>query len=126
GGFALGFAVALVAKLMFKDPNADTNEPADDPGPAQDDRFDRCMQAIRARELGTVKTLASRVIIDLARTSAHERILELYAALGTLPSRTLTDGAYSAAVRAADALRKETLRDQIIAELKQVHPGSAL
>jgi len=128
GGFALGFAVALVAKLMFKDPDADPNGPADEPGapPATDDRLDRCYAAIRARDLGTVGTLASRVMIDLSRAGDHKRILDLYDALGALPKRTLTDGAYAAAVRAADALRKENLRDSIIAELKQVHPGSAL
>jgi membrane associated rhomboid family serine protease len=121
GGFAFGVGIALAAKKMWK-PAERTAEPP----PASYERFDRCMAAIAARDLGTVRTLASRVVLDLSREYDHSRVLDVYLALKTLPQRPLTDGAFAACARAAEAVGNLELRDEIIAELKSVHPGSAL
>jgi membrane associated rhomboid family serine protease len=143
GGFATGLAIAAVARVVFKnsapaessgddDDNAATAA-APEPrraipagGATERDRYDRCMTAIRLRDLGTVRTLASRVILDQARVGDHRSIVELYDALGALRGTALTDGAFVAAANAADALGRADKRDAIIAELKQTHPGSSL
>jgi hypothetical protein len=123
GGFAFGFSVALVAKLLFREraPEAEPNQLL-----PSDERYERCMAAIRAGDLTTVRTLASRVVLDLARFGDHSRVLDLYLALRALPQRPLTDGAFVAAARAADAIGNPELRAEIVAELKAMHPGSTL
>jgi len=109
GGFALGFGVALVAKMISGTPAPAASAPA-----PHYERFDRCMAAIRARDLGTVRTLASRVILDLAREYDHQRVLDVYLALKPLSQRPLTEAAFAACARAAEAIGNPDLRDEIL------------
>jgi membrane associated rhomboid family serine protease len=108
GGFAFGFGVALVIRLIGgrREHDADEAIPTATAVPAprrDDDRYDRCLDAIRRRDAPAVKTMASRVIIDLARVNDQAKIVELCKGmLAQLPSISLTDAAYAAAARAAD------------------------
>ena len=123
GGFAFGVCVALVARLLFRENAAADASEAQLPS---DDRFDRCMAAIRRGDLATSRTLASRVILDLARIGDNQRLLDVYLAQRSLPERPLTDGAFAAAARAAEAIGNPELHAEIVAELKATHPGSPL
>jgi membrane associated rhomboid family serine protease len=143
GGFVFGFGVAMGVRLVWPtdelhDPQAP--EPAEDIPKAvarevgappkkiseQDlDRYEQCMQAIGRREQGAVKTLASRVILDLSRAGDRRRILDLYHAItSNLANVPLTDGAFAAAAAAADAAGDRELFVAIAKALSKEHPYS--
>jgi membrane associated rhomboid family serine protease len=138
-GFLLGFAVALVVRLV---PEGDRRDRARDgagaelpravatpvppklPAPALD-RFEQCMRAIGRRDLGVVRTTASRVILDLARVGEHRRILEIYDAMvSNLSTIPLTDGAFAAVATAADRTGKRHDYVAIANALSREHPYS--
>ena len=134
GGFAFGFVAAIVAQMLFgnKPQTADDDEEYDDGSPPpprvakDDDRERQLLEAIKKKELGTVRTLGSRVMIDLARQKDHRRILDLYRAIAKAGFRTmpLTDGAFVAAANAADAVQDFSGYFEIAEALRLEHPGS--
>jgi membrane associated rhomboid family serine protease len=154
GGFIAGFAMALVARKLIKtassagvdaspavaaaiptavartrNPGVTLRAPVERevelsaPAP---DRYDRLLTAMRDLDMDEVKRLASRVILDLQNRGEVDQILDIYEGLGRLPSRPLTDGAFAAAARAAEARGRSELRAEIIAALYEAHPHSAL
>ncbi len=129
GGFGFGVAVALFARMVFAGPPAPTVDSDDDrvtAEPVRDDRYSQCLAAIKRGEIGTVRTLASRVMIDLVRGKDNARALQLYRTLddARFPTLPLTDGAFLAAADAAEAMRDDTAFIEILDGLRVTHPGS--
>lgn len=134
GGFAFGAVVAVLGRMVFprsgKDDDAaedEASEPADDrPAPRSDDRVKLCLDAIKRRDLATVRTLASRAMIDLSRANNHAQVLELYRAVVDARFKTipLTDGAFVAAAAAADERDDVHTFLSVIEALRTEHPGS--
>jgi membrane associated rhomboid family serine protease len=134
GGFVFGLVIAGLASMLFprsmrddddEDPDSDDRPPRASPQP--DDRYRQCVEAIKKKDLTTLRTIASRVILDLARDKDHGRVLEIYrgiagAGLKTFP---LTDGAFVAAAAAADAQADGRLYIEIAEAMRAEHPGSA-
>ncbi len=121
GGFAVGFAAGFVMNKVFPADGSDddveyTSEPPPRPSggrlssrdvgeadAAVEERFTKCMDAIDKRDAGSVRTLSSRVIIDLARLRDDRRILTVYDAIaGAFTKVPLTVQAFAAAADAAD------------------------
>ncbi len=138
GGFGFGVASALVA-IMVWPRSALPGEDEEDGGgvvvdrgedraapPVKDDRYGQCLAAIKKGEVGTVRTLASRVMIDLVRGKDHPRALQLYRTLedARFPSMPLTDGAFVAAADAAEAMRDDRAFVVILDAMRAEHPGS--
>ncbi|MBL9019890.1 MAG: rhomboid family intramembrane serine protease [Myxococcales bacterium] len=137
GGFVFGFAVALIAKLIWpgqpRSDDDDDDAPADRvvaERPAARDlgREQKLVEAIAKKDLAATRTLGSRVLIDLGRGEDHERVTDLYRAIARAGFRTmpLTDGAFVAAATAADQLRDLPLYVEIAGAMRSEHPGSAL
>ena len=141
GGFGFGVLAGLASMKLFpRDGKTDDDVPAElpraqakvvpPPRAATDGlleaRIRQCHAAVAAGELATVRTLASRVILDLARADDEARVLELYRAIAEQLERVpLTDGAYAAAVAAADHAHDLALYVAIAEALFAEHPGSA-
>jgi membrane associated rhomboid family serine protease len=152
GGFLAGFLLAFVLRRVFRTATSRGDAAAPIPparaiaprgaaaGPpararaahptsapeAVEERYDRLIVAMRELEMDDVARLASRVILDLSRLGEDERIVDVYEGMARLPKRPLTDGAYAAAARAAEARGRVRLRDEILEAMKEAHPGSAL
>lgn len=139
GGFVFGFAVALVANMVWPNkPRSDDDDVEDDDNAADDppreasaresDRERQLIEAIKKKDLAVTRTLGSRVLIDLGRAKDHTRIADLYRAIARSGFRTmpLTDGAFVAAASAADELRDTALYLEIANAMKSEHPGSTL
>lgn len=129
GGFGFGVAVALFARMVFAGPPLPTVDSDDErvtAEPVRDDRYSQCLAAIKRGEIGTVRTLASRVMIDLVRGKDNARALQLYRTLddARFPTLPLTDGAFLAAADAAEAMRDDTAFIEILDGLRVTHPGS--
>lgn len=128
GGFGFGVALALLAKLVGigRDDEEDSEELVVAPvaNPAQ---YQRCLDAVAARDGGAVRLQASRVILDLARQGDHTRIVELYTRIArTLTQVPLTDGAFLAAAKAADAINNQRVYVEILETALREQPGSRL
>jgi hypothetical protein len=94
--------------------------------PAPADRRAQLMAAIEARDIATVRTLASRTILDLSRAGDDASIVEIYRAMVTKLERTpLTDGAFVAAATAADKLGETDTFIAIAQTTLAEHPGSS-
>jgi membrane associated rhomboid family serine protease len=111
GGFVIGAGAGFaMTKLFPQDADDDDVEyapvaPSTEPDPQVDERIRRCLDAIKARDLVTLRPLASRTLLDLARGGHDGRIVELYQAITKqIGSIALTDGAYAAVTAAADRL----------------------
>ena len=90
-----------------------------------EERYQQCLEAIKARDVAVVKMLASRTIIDLARGKDDARIMELYNAIANQLTRVqLTDGAFAAVASAADTLGDPRSYVAIAGQLLDQHPGS--
>jgi len=129
GGFGFGVAVALFARMVFAgspEPTVDSDDDRVTAEPVRDDRYSQCLAAIKRGEIGTVRTLASRVMIDLVRGKDNARALQLYRTLddARFPTLPLTDGAFLAAADAAEAMRDDTAFIEILDGLRVTHPGS--
>lgn len=133
GGFVAGAALGFASSKLFPhDADHDDVEhdaPVAAPPPQTDaqldDRIAKCLAALHARELGTVRTLASRVIIDLARVDNYGRILQLYQEIEKHMTKVpLTDGAFAAAANAADQLADRRSFVAIAGTMLNEHPGS--
>ena len=130
GGFGFGFAAAFaMRRFLPADDDAADDERVDAPpaAPAPDpgDRYHQLVAAIDARDLGSVRTLSSRTILDLARDEDHPRIVELYKAMAAKLERLpLTDGAFVAAAMAADTLGDDRTFIEIAEAVIAEHPGS--
>jgi membrane associated rhomboid family serine protease len=134
GGFAFGLVSAIVAQMIFgnrpKTHDDDAGGDADEAPvrrDAQDDSRERqLLEAIKRKELGTVRTLGSRVMIDLARQKDHRRILDLYRAIAKAGFKTmpLTDGAFVAVAASADDVQDFRGYVEIAEALRLEHPGS--
>jgi membrane associated rhomboid family serine protease len=128
-GFGFGVVAALAMK-RFLPPEEGEEErvyPADvPPAPVPaGDRYAQLVAAIDARDLATVRTLASRTILDLARGDEHPRIVELAKAMFAKLDRVpLTDGAFVAAATAADTLGDHATFVKIAEAVIAEHPGS--
>lgn len=86
---------------------------------------DQGVRPIAARDLGTVRTLASRTILDVSRTGADARVVELWDAMRAQFERVpLTDGAFAAAATAADKLGNKPAFIMIAEAALAEHPGS--
>lgn len=136
GGFAFGLAIAILAIMVWPSSRApredgevviDRDDHRVDAPPVKDDRYTQCLGAIKKGEVGTVRTLASRVMIDLVRGKDNARALQLYHSVANarFPSMPLTDGAFVAAADAAEAMRDETVFVEALEGLRAEHPGSA-
>jgi hypothetical protein len=138
GGFAFGFVAAIVMQMVWGNtpPILDDEEVPDDgipearalraPAAGGDGRERHLIEAIARKELGAVRTLGSRVLIDLSRANEYARVLDLYrgvarAGFTTMP---LTDGAFVAATFAADAQRDYAAFVEIAEAMRAEHPGS--
>jgi membrane associated rhomboid family serine protease len=139
GGFAFGFVAAIVIQMVWGNtpPVLDDEEVSDGELPEAravragastggDGRERQLIEAIARRELGTVRTLGSRVMIDLSRAKDHARILEMYRSIARAGFTTmpLTDGAFVAATAAADAQRDYAAFVEIAEAMRAEHPGS--
>jgi membrane associated rhomboid family serine protease len=129
GGFAFGLAVALLAVMIWpssRHPREDDDYPVATVEPVKDDRFVQCLAAIKKGEIGTVRTLASRVMIDLVRGKDNARALQLFRTIddARFPSIPLTDGAFLAAADAAEAMRDDRAFVEILDAMRVEHPGS--
>lgn len=139
GGFGFGVAVGLVAIMVWPRSGRATADDDDDVPRAivvrdddrgvptvKDDRYSQCLAAIKSGEIGAVKNLASRVIIDLVRGKDNARALQLYrsVAAARFPSMPLTDGAFVATADAAEAMRDEAVFVEALEGLRTEHPGS--
>jgi membrane associated rhomboid family serine protease len=131
GGFGFGVAIALVAIMVWPRSALPRGEDDDDEiaaAPAvKDDRFSQCIAAIKKGEIGTVRTTASRVMIDLVRGKDNARALQLFRTIddARFPSIPLTDGAFLAAADAAEAMRDDRAFVEILDAMRVEHPGSA-
>lgn len=130
GGFAFGVVIAYVVKMVWpgtSQPVVDADDDRPSAEPVRDDRYTQCLAAIKKGEVGTVRTLASRVMIDLVRGKDHARALQLYRSLDAarFPTLPLTDGAFLAAADAAEAMRDERTFIEILDGMRVTHPGSA-
>ncbi len=136
GGFGFGVAIALVAIMVWPrsaQPREDDDGVVVDRGddraaPAvKDDRYSQCLAAIKKGEVGTVRTLASRVMIDLVRGKDNARALQLYRSVASarFPAMPFTDGAFVAAADAGEAMRDELVFVEALEGLRAEHPGSA-
>ncbi|MGE0868571.1 MAG: tol-pal system YbgF family protein [Kofleriaceae bacterium] len=104
---------------------AETGEPGTGDGPVAE-RHDRCVAAVRAGDVAAVRTMASRVILDLARGGANRKIVELYQLIGERMTRVpLTDAALGAAATSAIRLGDEPTYIAIVGTLLEQHPGSS-
>lgn len=129
GGFGFGVAVAVFARMVWPgtpDPTVDDDDDRVSAEPVRDDRYSQCLAAIKKGEIGAVRTLASRVMIDLARGKDNARALQLYRTIDNarFPTLPLTDGAFLAAADAAEAMRDDTAFIEILDGLRVTHPGS--
>ena len=138
GGFVFGMVVAFLASMLFPRSTRDDDDDGEpsagggDVAPARatpqgDDRYRQCVEAIKKKDLPTLRTIASRVILDLARDKDHGRVVELYRTIAGagLPTLPLTDGAFVAAAAAADAQADGRLYMEIAEAMRTEHPGSA-
>jgi membrane associated rhomboid family serine protease len=130
GGFAVGMGAGFAMSKLFPEDAADDLE-YDTPAPSAkidaqlDDRIRRCLDAIQARDLVTLRPLASRVILDLARGNHDGRIVELYETITKqIGGITLTDGAYAAVTAAADRLDNRHMFRVAAGAMINDHPGS--
>jgi membrane associated rhomboid family serine protease len=132
GGFVVGVGTGFAMRKLF--PQDAIHDDVEYKQPAQprreidaqlDARIAKCLAAINARELATVRQLSSRVILDLARVDNDGRIVELYEAIAKqLTTLPLTDGAFAAAATAADRLNNRRLFVAIAGSMIEAHPGS--
>jgi membrane associated rhomboid family serine protease len=133
GGFVFGVAAALLMK-RFLPPEEQEEERIYYQGAPQaavqaaapTDRYSQLVAAIESRDLGTVRMLASRTILDASREGDQQKVLDVAKAmLAKLDRLPLTDGAFVAAANAADELGDRPtfvrLAEAVIAE----HPGSS-
>ena len=130
GGFAVGAGFAVLAVMIWGKQAAEDSDDAGEvvrAAPVKDDRYVQCLAAIKKGEIGTVRTLASRVMIDLVRGKDNARALQLYRSIddARFPSIPLTDGAFLAAADAAEAMRDERAFIEILDAMRVEHPGSA-
>jgi membrane associated rhomboid family serine protease len=146
GGFAVGFVAGFIMSKVFPGDAADdeveyapsSNDPAPRPSgrlssgrlssrdvgeadAAVEERYTKCMDAITKRDAGSVRTLSSRVIIDLARLRDDRRVLVVYDAIAAAFTKVpLTVQAFAAAADAADRASNVTkyiaIADTMIAE----------
>jgi membrane associated rhomboid family serine protease len=129
GGFGFGLAIAIVAIMVWPRsalPRSDDDEEVVAAEPVKDDRYLQCNAAIKKGEIGTVRTLASRVMIDLVRGKDHARALQLFRTIddARFPSIPLTDGAFLAAADAAAVMRDDLAFVEILDAMRVEHPGS--
>jgi len=129
GGFVFGVTVALGARWIWRRESGDDAGASDAravPEDQTDDRYRRCMEAVRQRDGSTVRILGSRVILDLSRRAGQEQsIVDLYRTIANGLARIpLTDGAFAAVARAADAVGDVRTANHAVDGLKQEHPGS--
>jgi membrane associated rhomboid family serine protease len=133
GGFVAGVGLAFASSKLFPQDAAEDDVEYDEPVPARppqtdaqlDARIEKCLAALQARDIATVRMLSSRVILDLARVDHDGRILDLYRALEKqLPKVPLTDGAFAAAATAADRLNDRRGYIAIATAMLEEHPGS--
>jgi len=86
----------------------------------------RCVGA-SAKDAGSLRLLASRVILDLARAGDDTKIFELYRAISQkLVQLPLTDGAFLAIAKAAEALNFQRTYVEIPETALREQPGSRL
>lgn len=130
GGFGFGLAIALVAIMVWPrsaQPSSDDDVEDVVVAPSvKDDRYSQCLAAIKKGELGSVRTLASRVLIDLVRGKDNARALQLYRSLedARFPTMPLTDGAFVAVADAAEAMRDDRAFIESLEAMRVEHPGS--
>jgi hypothetical protein len=134
GGFGFGVVVAVAMRILFPGDTSDGEEVdttpsvADEAGANEtiDERIARCRAALDARDIPTVRMLASRTILDLARIESYGRIRELYAELANRVTKPpLTDAAFAAAASAADRIGDAPSYIAIAGAMLAEHPGSA-
>jgi membrane associated rhomboid family serine protease len=133
GGFAVGMGAGYaMSKLFPRDADHDDVEyEVPSPPRAQldaqlDERIAKLVTAIEARDVGAVRQLSSRVILDLARVQNDGRILDVYQALAKqFAAPPLTDGAFAAAAGAADRLDQRSTFVAIAGAMIEAHQGSA-
>ncbi len=111
GGFGFGLLAGFVMSKMFPEDAEDDEVVYDAPSSpaarkvdnAVEERVAKTYEALDKRDVASVRTLSSRVILDLARINNDARILELYQAITKqLTKAPLTVGAFAAAATAAD------------------------
>jgi membrane associated rhomboid family serine protease len=132
GGFAIGVGAGFAMRKLFPQDAIDDDVEYDDPvKPSRavdaqlDERIAKCLAAIKARDIATIRQLSSRVILDLARVNNDGRILDVYETLTKqLTTPPLTDGAFAAAAHAADRLNNRRLFVAIAGSMSEQHPGS--
>jgi membrane associated rhomboid family serine protease len=133
-GFLFGFGVAGLARIAFGPPGVVIERVGnhdDAPVVARADQIDvryrKCLDAADAKDVGSLRTQASRVIIDLSRANDHERIVELYQAISRrVIQMPLTDAAFLAAATAAEKLNYQRTYLDILEAAQREHPGSRL
>jgi membrane associated rhomboid family serine protease len=131
-GFLFGAGAAYALRGVFKGYQDDgyVSEPlppatAISTGTTTEDREKQLLDAIAKRDLGTVRTLASRTILDVARTGNDARVVELWQAMRAQFERVpLTDGAFVAAASAADKLGDKPAFIALAEAALSEHPGS--
>lgn len=135
GGFVFGLAVALLAKQVFRigsetdelDRLDQSEEVVVAPANRVDAAYQKCLDAATSKDAGALRTMASRVILDLARAGDDTRIFELYRAIShRLVQRPLTDGAFLAAAKAAQTLNHQRTYVEILECALREQPGSRL
>jgi membrane associated rhomboid family serine protease len=132
GGFLFGAGAAYALRGVFKGYQDDgfVSEPlpvatAVSVPVSADDRAKQLLDAIAARDLGAVRRLASRTILDVSRTGADARVVELWKAMRAQFERApLTDGAFVAVANAADKLADKPTFIAVAEAALAEHPGS--
>jgi membrane associated rhomboid family serine protease len=117
GGFVFGAGLALALRRIRR-PEAEDLEAAARALPPVavavqlpsrpmtfEERYRRCVAAIRGGDAAAVRGLSSRLMLELSRLADHPRCLELYRAIADrFGALALTDGAFAAAAAAADVI----------------------
>jgi membrane associated rhomboid family serine protease len=133
GGFIAGVALGYASSKLFPQDAADDDveydEPVGSPPPQTDAQLDeriaKCLAALQQRDIATVRTMSSRVILDLARVRSDGRIVDLYRELAKqLENPPLTDGAFAAVATAADNLGDKRTFTAVAQTMLEQHGGS--
>jgi membrane associated rhomboid family serine protease len=132
GGFIAGVGLGYASSKLFPQDAADDDveyEPVAAPPPQTDAQLDeriaKCLAALQQRDIATVRTMSSRVILDLARVRNDGRIIDLYRELAKqLDKPPLTDGAFAAVATAADNLGDKRTFAAVAQAMLDQHGGS--
>ena len=132
GGFGFGLAAGFAMGKLFPEDAADDEVVYDDTtsapaarkvGDEVEERVTKLYAALDKRDIAGVRTLSSRVILDLARTNNDARIVEIYqAVVKKLTKAPLTVGAFAAAALAADRQGDARIYLEIAAAMIAEHP----